>query len=147
MTSRRTELRVRGIEDLRSSAGTRSMCGSREVEGVSEDTNELPTDYAYPNMSVKLNHRDASMQTDRPSRKGQWRALREGVVKVRRPRGTRGRSGAENLDDAETSAMLEDVMAGGDTSGQGGDRRTCHHCREDGANARTIGGSRRAITD
>jgi hypothetical protein len=39
-------------------------------------------------------------------------ALRGGAVNARRPRGTRGRSGAQSIDGAEHSGTLDDVMAG-----------------------------------
>ena len=46
------------------------------------------------------------------------RALRADAVNVRRPRGTRGRSGAKSIDGAEHSGRLEYVMAAAQATGQ-----------------------------
>jgi hypothetical protein len=86
------ERRVREVEDLRSSDGTRSTCDGRDAEQVSEDTGAMSLDYARSAVFVKLNRlcRDASIT--QPSRKSPNTARRAGVVKVRRPAAGRSES-------------------------------------------------------
>src|SRR5262249_49337764 len=71
-----------------------------EVPSAGEDS----TDYAF---GVRC-ERDCTLYGHHDKSK---QRLRGGAVNARRPRGTRGRSGAESIDGAEHSARLHRVMA------------------------------------
>jgi len=68
-----------------------------EAEGVSCDTCETTAGYAARNRASTCARRAIRRRGQRPSRKSQFRGLRAGAVKARRPRGTRGRSEAQRL--------------------------------------------------